>query len=194
MCDGIVIDAHMIPAIRYDLVQESGLLYELIQWLIQNCGIATTPQIEAHWKTKCSDNDPFFWTWYTERILDRSIRINEPNGLENEKIKKIHNEYGLPRDPFVIACISCAHATNSPRYILAEDMDFHDPKSKRLETRTQNKIRENRNGRLCRYLEKELNIRVGTKSDARSHFSIDIGACPNNVINSRNICPKLPCS
>jgi len=193
MCDGIVIDAHMVPAIRDALALGSGSLYDLICWVIENCGIARTPQIEAHWKTKCSDRDQFFWSWYSQQVLDRSIHDITPKNLGSSVNRKIRNDYGLS-DPFVLGCIKCAHSTSEPRYILAEDIYFHDPKAKDFPTTVQIKIKESRNGCLCRYLEDQLGIQVGARADCKSHFSIDQGPCPNkNKIRiGQNQCPKLP--
>jgi hypothetical protein len=194
MCDGIVIDAHMMRVIRDELVQDSGCLYSLICWITENCGIAITPQIEAHWKTKCSDKNPFFWDWYTKQLLNKSIRYITPKTLNQHVLKKIRDKYGLPKDPFVIGYMECACATSEPRYILAEEMDFHDPKAKSLPTKTQLKIRESRSGRLCRYLEKQLGIRVGTPTDAESHFAIGQGPCANRATVSQTHCPKVSIS
>jgi len=192
MCDGIVVDAHMIRKIRDELVRSSGPLYELICWVIINCGIAVTPQIEAHWKTKCSDRDPFFWEWYTQQVLNKSVHDITLQRLEVHITRRIHRDYGLPKDPFVIGYIECANSTSEPRYIFAEDMYFHDPKAKGLPTKTQVTIRETRSGTLCRYLERQLRIRVGTATDVNSHFSIGQGPCPNRRTISQSQCPNLP--
>lgn len=192
MCDGVVIDAHMVQLIRDELVRGRGCLYSLICWVVENCGIARTPLIEAHWKTKCSDSDVFFWEWYTQQVLNKSVHDITTKKLNQHVLKKIRNEYGLPKNPFVIGYIECACATSEPRYILAKEMDFHDPKAKSLPTKTQLQIQESRSGRLCRYLERKLRVRVGTPTDAESHFVVNHGPCSNKATTSQSHCPKIP--
>jgi len=194
MCDGIVIDAHMIPAIRDELVRHSGSLYELICWVIENCGIARTPQIENHWRSKFSANrDHVFWKWYMNQVLNKAIHNIPPKNLSSSVKKKIRDDYGLS-DPTVMEYIKCAYATNEPRYILAEDMYFYDPRERRAASATQIEIKESRQGRLCKYLEEQLHIRVGTPADCKSHFSIDQSPCSdkNEVRIDQRQCSKLP--
>jgi hypothetical protein len=192
MCNGVVIDAHMMPAIRDELVRGSGQLCNLINWFLQNCGIARTSQIEIHWRTKISDKDPFFWHWYAQQILNRSIHDIKPKNLGRDVKKRLRIKYGLPKDPYLTAYLECAYATNEPRYILAEDMDFHDPKARNQATKTQIMIRESRTGALCQYLETQLKIRVGTTQDCRLHFSSFQGSCPSRGNTNRVQCSKVP--
>ena len=191
MCDGVVIDGHLVQLIRDELLQARGSLYSFICWVVDNCGIARTPQIEAHWKTKCSENDVFFWEWYTQQVLRKSVHDITTKKLNQHVLKKIHKDYGLPRNPFVIRYIECACSTNAPRYILAKDLDFYDPKGKSLPTKTQIEIQERRSAPLCRYLEKELRVRVGTPTDAESHFGIYDGSCTSKATTSQSHCPKV---
>jgi hypothetical protein len=193
MCDGIVIDAHIIRSARDEIVLSSGPLYELICWITQNCGIAITQYIEKHWKNHCGDRTPsIFWEWYTDQAKIGSIKIIKPKQLDINILNKIRKKYGLPKDPFVIAYIECADATSEPRYILSEDMDLHAPKAKSVSPKTQASIREGRTGPLCCYLERRLCVRVGTVADCKSHFSTDQGQCHRGVTTVQGKCPHMP--
>jgi len=188
---GVVIDAHTMRAIRNAIVTENGVLYDLICWIINNCGLATTKYIEAHWETKCGQ-DPVFWKWYKDQVLNKAARDIPIKKLDSNIAKKIRERYCLPKDPFVLQYIKCANSTSGPRYILADDIYLHDPKAGRLPSRTQNEIRERRRGNLCRYLEKYLDIRVGTTADCISYFSIALGPCSSNIGINPKKCPKIP--
>lgn len=177
MCDGVVIEGHMLPQIRKALVSESGSLYQTISWILQNCGVAITRQIETHWRTQCADRDTFFWTWYATQILNRSIRDILPKKMPQHLWKNLRVNHGLPNNPAIRAYLECVNATQQPRYILAEDMDYHDPKAKALPTKTQNSIRQARTGALCSYLHKHLQIRIGASADCSQHFTTGSGPC-----------------
>jgi len=192
MCDGVVIEGHIVERMRDELVRESGTVYDLVNWMTHNCGIAMTPKVEVHWRMHCSDRDQFFWSWYTEQVEKRSIRPISPRRLDNKVSRKIHNDFGLPRNTLVRRYIECANGTNDPRYILAEEMDLHAPQAKRLPTRTQVQIREMRSGILCRYLERALRIRVGSLSDCIVYFSTDSGNCASSTSSNGKSCPRLP--
>ena len=59
-------------------------------------------------------------------------------------------------------------------------------------TKTQVEIQERRSGPLRRYLEKDLGIRVGTATDAESHFAIYDGPRTSETATSQFHCPKMP--
>lgn len=179
--------------IRDELVLEQGSLYELIYWIIQNCGIAISPLIEKHWKTKCSEKDQFFWTWYGVQITNHAVHpIKKITNIAPDIKKKIHNDYKLPFDPFVIECIKCACSTSAPRYILADDIYFYEPTAKRLAVKNQQDIMNKRSGKLGRYIEKTLNIRIGTAEDFKAHFAMATGNCPIKNAAMVSPCPHLP--
>jgi len=131
MCDGIVIDGHIMMQIRDELVLKSGKLFDLISWILNNCGIAITPYIKTHWQSLCG-RDQYFGEWYTnEYHVKRAIHdIPDPH-LKHSTWQYIRKSFSLPDDPFVRSCIQCANTTSEPRYILAEDMFFYEPKAKR---------------------------------------------------------------
>lgn len=188
MCNGIIIDAHLIPKIRCDLTNGSGTLYDILYWIVNNCGIAMTQYIENHWYTKCKDGD-VFWEWYRAQLEEGKNKVHyhrQLKTLDNRAAKSIRNHYGL-NNSHIKACIVCANTTNEPRYILTEHIFFYNPKLKNAPPKTKDKIMEGRSGRLCRYLQRNLNIRVGTRTDCIKHFSINHSHCSNG-----QPCPHLP--
>lgn len=190
MCDGLIIEGHLIPEIRHDLANENGRYYDILCWVSQNCGIASNAHIEEHWRKHSREGD-IFWQWYTQEYVAGNVHDIPRKRLDNRIIKRIHHDYRLPKNPFVLRYIMCANVTREPKYILANDMDFHQPTAKRQATVTQNHIRTSRKGALCRFLEKELCIRVGTADDCKTHFSIDHGICSDK--SSQIQCSRVTC-
>lgn len=187
---GIIIDAHILHEIRDALVKENGLLYDLINWILDNCGIAITQLIETHWKSKISESDRFFWEWYfSEYHSKRRIREIELKKFNNMLMNKIITDCCLPKDIFVKGYIKAAHSTKYPRYILAEDMDLHDPRYKKEETKTKKRIIDERTGKLCVFLEDRVNIRVGSRKDCERYFAITNGPCTVNPCSEVSYCP-----
>jgi len=194
MCDGIIVDGHLIPQLRLEMISEKGLLYEIISWALLNCGISTSEYIEDHWKTHCAERYREFWSWYDEQVLNRTIRVipNEHlNKINGTTFKKISQNHKLPKDCFIKAYLDCVNSTSDPRYILADDMYFYDPPAKRLQSEKQIKIREDRTGMLCRYFEKNLKIRVGTPSYCKNVF-VAKGTCLNKPSSVQKPCIHLP--
>jgi hypothetical protein len=192
---GVVIDGHTIRAFNGELVKRNGIIYSIVSWITTNCGIAITDYIKAHWEQQCGTRakNPLFWEWYFDQLYNKeAIHFVEVTRLQSNAWRAIRATYGSPNDPFVRSAIECANSTISPRYILAEDMDFHDPKAKRLPTPTQVEIKERGIGRLRLYLRDNLKILVGTLSNCRAHFSIDNGACPNKPTDCSKQCPCSP--
>src|SRR4030066_2064738 len=105
---GIVIDAHLMPEMRNELARNSGPLFQLMDWFLQNCGIAITPKIEEHWRSKIRDTDPFFWSWYYEQIEGKTIRGVPPKDLGSNVKRKLRVGYCMPKDPYVKGYLECA--------------------------------------------------------------------------------------
>lgn len=177
--------------VRDEIVREEGTLYELICWITNNCGIATSDLLETHWRNKFKDGD-FFWTWYGSQIINKAVHpIKRVTDLDPSIKRKIRVDFKLPDDTFVMGCIKCAHTTQAPKYILADDIYFYEPSAKGTTVSNQQRIMENRTGQLCRYLERAIHIRVGTAGDCASHFSMATGNCSAKPITSVNQCPHI---
>lgn len=173
MLTGIVIDAHLIPAFRKSLVAETGTLFELINWILDNCHLVVTPYIENHWKQKCPERDQFFWKWYEQKVVNHEIVfLNNPKRLNGELYLNLCKDYKIPKDCFIRAYLDCADNIIAPRYIISEDLYFYDPCSGSMTVATQTKIKITRSGVLCKHLERHLRIRIGSCDDCSKYFEI----------------------
>ena len=89
MYQGIFIDAHILEDICDALADECGPLYDMIFWILDNCGIAITPLIQSHWEEKISENKRHFWEWYyLEYQVNRRIKEIPLKKLEAPLMKK----------------------------------------------------------------------------------------------------------
>jgi len=193
MYQGIFIDAHLLGDISDAIASESGPLYDMICWILDNCGIAITPLIQTHWEEKISDNERHFWEWYyLEYHVNRRIHEIPLIRLDAQLMNKVKINCHLPNDIYVKGYIKGANSTKAPRYILAEDMDFYDPRYKQAESRTKNKIIASRSGKLCEFLERTLHIRVGSLDDCNNYFSTSTGPCPTAVSANCFSCQHIP--
>jgi hypothetical protein len=194
MCHGIVIDAHVIKHLTPELIQRRGALYSLICWITANCGIAISDRIKIHWEQHCGarERNTRFWEWYFDELHNkRSIHFVHVRRWSGNTWKKLAVKYRIPPDLFVRAIIECADSTSEPRYILADDMLLHDPAAKTTDTATQLKIREQRTGSLCQYLERQLSIILGTINHCQRYFEMGKGACQSNAPNRHSPCPRV---
>lgn len=169
----MVIDANIISKYYKELIVDEGELYNLINCIFNDFGIAVSDLILHEWNSTCKND--ILSSWITDGIKLGKIKYVDPS-LDRNIIKKLHINYGLPkknngktsRD---IEYIKCANVT-SIKYILTYDIDFFDPRLKTAHERTKKNAKENRTGRLCRFLEKELNIIVGLPSHCISDLNI----------------------
>jgi hypothetical protein len=193
MCDGIVIDGHVMRDFSPLLSRKQGSIYILISWITQNCGIALSDYIKTHWEQHCGkkERNPIFWEWYVEQLLQRK-HINFPKitRLKGNEWQKIRSTFSVPEDPFIRAEIECVNSTSEPRYLLSEDPYIHDPLIKKMNnSEKQQTIKDERQGALCKYLENsDFGIIVGTCKHCASFFQISQGNCSN--ISSPNPCNR----
>lgn len=193
MCNGIVIDAHVIKHLTPELVNKSGAVYSLISWITSNCGIAISDRIRTHWEKHCGsrERNTHFWEWYTTELLTkRTIHPIPVQRFSGNDWTKLMARYRIPDDIFIRAVIECANSTSEPRYILADDILLHDPVAKTTATATQLKTKEERTGSLCQYLERELSIILGIANHCREYFEMDQGTCQANSQNCNVLCPR----
>lgn len=193
MCDGIVIDAHVIRHLTSQLIQGHGIIYSLISWITDNCGIAISDRIKIHWEQHCGarEKNTRFWEWYFDQLHNkRSIHFIPVKRWPGRSWRALRVKYRIPPDLFVRAIIECADSTSEPRYILADDMLLHDPVAKTSDPDTQRDIREKRIGSLCQHLERELSIILGTPTHCKEYFEIEQGACSTHCQNSNIVCPR----
>jgi len=105
--------------------------------------------------------------WISQKEKVGKIRRIKPYPLEKTDIKPLLNKYGFPRND--ILYINLANSIPR-RYIISEDMDFYDPKSKNVCQKTKTKIINNRAGKLCKYLKKEFKIIVANIYNANNEL------------------------
>ena len=169
MDDGVIIDANIIPQFLPQYVKQEGNIYDLFNDILSKYGIAICKQIQREWLNTC--NHPIIEAWLTDNLKNGNIRHVKPK-LHRDIKKKLRTDYGLPRGSPDIHLISCANVTEV-RYIISEDMDLFDPKMKRAKSKTRTRIKQKRTGNLCRYLHKQLKIRVGLLH----HCRVDLFTC-----------------
>ena len=194
MCDGIVIDAHLIKELRSQLIDRNGPIYSLVSWITTNCGIAVSDYIVTHWEQHCGSRakNLLFWEWYYHELHDKhTIHFIQVTRFSGKTWTVLRAKHGIPPDPFVRADIECANSTSEPRYILADDMLLHDPVAKAKDTDTQRDIRESRTGSLCQRLQHDLSIILGTPNHCKGYFEIDQGACQSKPQNRDVVCPPV---
>ena len=195
MCDGIVIDGHVVKNLRSGLIYKNGLIYSIVSWITANCGIAISEYIVTHWEQHCGSRakDTLFWEWYFDELYNkRTIHFINVTRLDGREWRNIQAKFNIPDDPFIRAAIECANSTNEPRYILAEDMYLYDAEAKSSTSDSQEDIRENRNGPICDHLERAYRIIVGTPRHCKVYFQVDQGACLNSSFNNGVSCPRVP--
>ena len=177
MGDGIVVDADIISYYFREYIVETGDLYNLIEKILKNCGIAITDSVEREWRNTCGSQ--LFNEWFTDNMskgLQRDgkhIQYVAPS-IDQQTLKKIHIDFGLPREGHDKDLIKAANVTTY-KYILTNDIDLFDPKKKRAERKEKERIKKQRKGTLCTFLRKKLKITVGLPehcwSDLEEHLS-----------------------
>jgi len=194
MCDGIVIDAHVIKHLTPELIRGHGAIYSLISWITSNCGIAISERIKIHWEKHCGtrERNTRFWEWYWDELYNkRTIHPIPVKRFSGKDWRTLLARYRIPPDIFLRAVIECANSTSEPRYILADDILLHDPVAKTTDSATQLRIKEERTGSLCRYLERELFIILGTTNHCKEYFEMNQGTCQTNSPDCDTPCPRV---
>jgi hypothetical protein len=140
--------------------KEDGELYNLMEFIINCCGLAINDTVEREWRN--TTGDEFFNIWFVEYLLAQRITyVTDSNKLTLHQKKKIHNEFGLPRGRSKdIDYIECTINTEI-KYILTDDTDFFDPKKKNASAKEKTRVKNLRQGELCKFLRKEFGIIVG---------------------------------
>lgn len=158
--DGIVVDACIMRHFFLQAETRNGNYFRLIKYLLRVYRIAVDNggKIEQEW---CEQGIyEMISAWITDQIKTGKI-IALSASLGRGKINKIFHEYGLDRTEKDIEYIKVANVT-AFKYILSEDIHFYDPKKKQANHITKEKIKNRRNGRLQKYLAKELKITVAS--------------------------------
>ena len=157
MEDGIVVDANIISNYCQEYSAENGDIYDLIEKILKNCGIAITDLVEHEWRSTCGGQ--LFEEWFTVNLHADYIQYVDPY-IDRQILKKIHKDFGLPKRKYDKELIKAANVTTY-KYILTYDIDLFDPKKKSAERKEKERIKKQRKGALCTFLRRELDIIVG---------------------------------
>lgn len=182
MCDGIVIEAHTIRKLRDDIVRARGPRYKMLEWLAGNCRIVMTDKIRSHWDISLGNRGAIVLDWLEQINHKKSVNeLKEIKRVHRDIRRKMRNEFGLTGQSFVMHYIDCANTTEKPKYIIAEDIFFYDPKadSEGWGEGKKEEIKTNKVGRLQRYINIKLKIKVR-----------NIYLCITDVNNENRDCSK----
>ncbi len=160
MIDGITVDACIMHNFFPQLVVEKGEYFDLINFFLEEYKliIDSENKIKQEWCER--SNFIMAREWITDQLKINRINMVE-SSLKRDVERKIFNEYGLDKTERDIEYIKVANVT-ALKYILTEDMHFYDPKKKMANHKTKEKIKNKRNGRLQKYLKKELKITISS--------------------------------
>jgi hypothetical protein len=170
MPDGVVIDANIIPDFYREYRIKSGLVYEVLNWITNNVGIAINDHIATEWKNTCSAD--LFLAWYTDQLKLGNIRNIICGSLCSAIVKKMVNNHGFDARSRDIHYIRCAHFTDSIKYIMSYNYHFYEPACMQQSAQARYRAREQRLGRFCKFLLRQLGIRVGMPLHCKSDFNI----------------------
>lgn len=161
MC--LVIDSHIL-VINLN-ASESDVSYQRLMSLLGRYQIAYNNKIRSDW----TNNEKYkhVMGWVEMKMLEPDCFRILPDDCKLDRVhKKKLRELGMTkktgngssRDD--IWYVEAASMTDL-KYIISEDMHFYDPGAKDSSDKSKHKIRNERRGKLCKYLLKKLNIKVG---------------------------------
>ena len=184
--EGVVVDANVIAKVIEELrlKQINGVHYELIDKILSKFGIVICPVIKREYQNTCGGL--VFKYWFEGERVQGKIRQIKPE-LEQQKVDRIHNYYGLPKgkNGRDLWYIKCANVTIT-KYILSEDIDLYDPQMKeKLRGDQRVKFMNERKGKLLKFLENELKPKFPTQKLKRVCCKdIPLNFCSVSVLNS----------
>ena len=163
MADGVAIDANVISNFYSDYLRGFDSPSRItVEQSIARLGIVVDEggRIQHEWFGVCPG--PFLREWFLEQVKLGRIRLVKSH-IELHHKKKLKNDLGFPADDFTY--IAVANVTQI-RYIVTDDIDFHDPKLKCADHRRKLDAKETRRGAVCSYLRSHMRITVGTPAHA----------------------------
>ena len=165
MSDGVTVDANIMHAFTKSLINKTDTHdKQLIEKLEKSHGfvIDTAGKMQHQWLETCGHM--VFGEWLVQGLKGGIIRPVQAD-LPNNHKKKLQQDCGMPVKREIMY-VAVANAT-ALRYIVTNDIDFWDPKSKKQGKADQHdKIKRERRGAVCNYLAKSLKIYVGTTTMA----------------------------
>lgn len=167
--DGVVVDASIIKQFHEELMEGSGSTYLTIVWVTNNKGLVYSDKILQQWRDVSGSR--MFEHWMVNEQLAGRLRPIENPSLEPGMEKRIMVDFGFPKED--LEYIRCANVTVT-KYIICVDMHFYEPAAKNAELKYKIHVRDKRNGSLCNFLRKKLEIVVGTIDHCCADFCIAI--------------------
>lgn len=171
MSDGATVDANVMHAFTKSLIKnDAAEERQLVEMLTQTHGFAidTTGKMENQWLETCGRN--VFGEWLIQGLKNGTIRKVEADLPEDHR-KKLQQSCGMPIKREIMY-VAVANATVL-RYIVTNDIDFWDPKSKKQgKAERHQKIKQERLGAVCKYLARSMTITVGTPGMALAELGL----------------------
>jgi hypothetical protein len=164
LSDGVTVDANVMAGFTKSLISETSTdAYKIVERIKAGQGFAIDvgDLIKTQWFETCGR--AVFGQWFVSQLQTGRIRMVTPLLANNHK-RCLRKDCGMPMRGEVIY-VSVAAATTI-RYIVTEDIDFWEPSAKRRDEKSKARIRTRREGAVCRYLSKYLEIRIGTPAMA----------------------------
>jgi hypothetical protein len=163
-----------------DLTASSKGFPILVEFILSHHKIAIdrAGKIKQEW---CGRTQPdVAEEWLTDQLKQDRVVLMAAR-MDNDIKNKIFNDFGLDRREKDIEYIKTANVT-AMKYIVTEDIHFYDPKMKKANKATHERMKEGREGRLLRYLEKKLAITVASlrhlKADGKVPADFRVPAYP----------------
>ena len=166
----MVIDANIIPEFSQELRTETGYVYGIVTWVLENLGIGIDGYISFEWENICKDI--WFEAWFTDGLKNGKIRNVLSKKLEKHIRKTIRIDYGFPTGDLDIKYLECANGTTNPRYIMTYNYHFYEPRCMRQSARAKKRSREDREGSFCKYCNNVLGISIGMPFHCETDFGI----------------------
>lgn len=169
MTDGATVDTMVISKYFREYLRDRGDVLELVEGILRCVGVALTEKLEYEWKSTCRGQA--FIEWLTDELKKGRIVLVDRKVLPSNIMKVIYQRFGFPRKGGDKEVLFCANGTQR-RYILSEDIHFYDPKAKEASIQHKKRVKDFRQGALCRYLRRELGITVGALCHCKDDLPI----------------------
>lgn len=162
MSHGVVIDANILQAWYSDYTNDQtgpGSTYEFVEMVARCFGFAIDQagRIEGEWLSKVG-KQVVIRIWFEDQIKEG--RIHRVLSFMDKKTEKVVcEEYGFPKRDKDIVYLRCANRTDN-RHLVSNDIHFYEPKSAGSGQIKRDRIMRNREGSLCRYLQRQLGVYV----------------------------------
>jgi hypothetical protein len=123
-------------------------------------------KIQNEWRaTACGAQDEFFKSWILARIGENKIQLYDNHCGTKEK--KDMNSFGVPTKDRKYISLSIAAKAAA---LFSDDIDLYEPKAKKWPEKAKRKIKENRSGCVCRWLQKKFGVIICRMDDHKIVF------------------------